>query len=147
VNLHLAGKILAEVRNAQTSTMHLVHPRPVQWDDLAKVFSRELKLPVVPYAEWVRRLEEAGNKSSQSPKPSIEALPAILLLDFFKGAVTSATSDASHTKGFMGTPNLSIDEALKASMTLSDAEVMGQLGEDDVCRWLEFWKSANHITQ
>jgi hypothetical protein len=127
--------------------MHLIHPRPAQWNDLTKVFARELGLPVVPFSEWVRRLEEAGNKASQSPKPSIEALPAFLLLDFFKGAVTSATSDASHTKGFMGTPDLSIDEALKASKTLSDAEVMGQLGEDDVCRWLEFWKRVNYIAQ
>jgi hypothetical protein len=36
--------------------VHLVHPRPISWDDLMSIIARELDLPLIPFEDWFKAL-------------------------------------------------------------------------------------------
>ncbi|KAF8889051.1 hypothetical protein BD779DRAFT_1469959 [Infundibulicybe gibba] len=63
IPLDLAAESLLECRDscAPDSTIHLLHPQRVQGHDIFQIFSDELKLPLRPYAEWVKVLEGYGS--------------------------------------------------------------------------------------
>lgn len=150
--MDLAAETLVELRNAQYSTVHLLHPRPVPCKNIFRVISQELKLPLQPYAEWVNLLEQAVtatdvNMAGRSAKLSteLERLPAGKILQLFKGGLKAEeeiAASSDETVEVMGIPKLAIDKALASSPALSKAT---GLGSSDVVRWLGYWRKIGFL--
>lgn len=146
--LHHAAAILVDYLKASplpdNHIVHLVHPRPVPWSQLAAVFSRELSVPVVPYSEWLAKLEDAANSVSQNgsqddSQREVEMMTnirALRLLPFFKDVGTNGKSGNS-----FGMQALDVKQAIAASATMADP-AFPQLDADDVRRWLAYWRSV-----
>ncbi|KAF4585088.1 putative PKS/NRPS-like protein biosynthetic cluster [Pleurotus pulmonarius] len=63
--------------------LHIVHPHPVQWNDIMKIISLKVGARLVPYSTWLGRLQESSNTSNEE---SENANPALRLLDFYQSA-------------------------------------------------------------
>ncbi|KAF9232883.1 hypothetical protein BU15DRAFT_80708 [Melanogaster broomeanus] len=76
--------------------VNLVHPRPVEWVSLMKPISSALyqknltsePLQLVPFDQWVTRLEKYAADASEA---TIRRVPAIKLLDFFRALAQQDT--------------------------------------------------------
>ncbi|TFY76506.1 hypothetical protein EWM64_g7507 [Hericium alpestre] len=142
VPAELAAAAVSEMRNSPFRTVHLVHPRPVTWSDVAKSWGKALNIPVIPYTEWLARLD----KSAESVSPftdtnDFRVNPALRLLDWYH----SAWSDtAVYTTEAMGFPKLLTDNAVKSSPSLAAKDVH-RIGERDVFQWVDYWKSVGFI--
>jgi hypothetical protein len=140
----IAAKALVEMRRSSAQIVHLAHPRPVSWSAVFETLSITLDIPLVSYTEWLARLEKSGQAlataSVEAEAKAIGNNPALLLIDFFRGA----SMDVDPSKEAMGQCILSLDQAKKASRTLRD-ENLRQLGVEDVNQWLGYWKSAGSL--
>lgn len=61
----------------------MVHPRPLPWNAIISAFNESLtnKLPVVPYAEWLVKLENAAVRPTEDDLDAIvSGFPICLLL-------------------------------------------------------------------
>lgn len=142
----ITAKVIIETRHSTALMTHLTHPRPVQWSSVFSVFSSALDLPMVPYSEWLYRLEQRNSElvgsSAEAEAAAYTEIPALKLMDFFIGA----------TRGDEGSKNveaislrlLSLDEAKKASITMRD-ENLQQVGQKDVHKWLDYWSSTDFL--
>jgi hypothetical protein len=139
IPLTSAARAIAEMRFSSVQFVHLAHPRPVPWSTVFDAFCSLLIVPIVPYSEWLSRLEESQAITTAPTEAPIEALqnnPALRLIGFFRSDVIGLAS----TKGI----SLSLDEAQKASETLS-VDKLAQLGIEDVKRWVDYWRSTGFI--
>ncbi|EPS94433.1 hypothetical protein FOMPIDRAFT_1038850 [Fomitopsis schrenkii] len=100
--------------------IHLIHPRPVPWSSLAVTTTQELDVALVPYNEWVLKLE-ALSASGQS---EVELL---------------RTDDNAQALNF---PSLSVTRATQLCPTLRETT---PLGANDVKRWLDYWRGIGFI--
>ena len=66
--------------------------------------------------------------------------PALKILDFF----TEALRAQGTTAEALGLPSLSVTEALKTAPSLGPHS-LSQLGEEDVTRWVEYWKRVDFL--
>ncbi|THU83583.1 hypothetical protein K435DRAFT_971493 [Dendrothele bispora CBS 962.96] len=48
------------------SFVHLIHPRPVRWSTLAQTIGSKLNVDVVPFATWLKKLEEVEKKDKNA---------------------------------------------------------------------------------
>ncbi|KAK0195634.1 putative polyketide synthase [Armillaria mellea] len=119
-------------------TFHVVHPHPVEWGAVLRLAASKMNVPVVAYKEWIRRLETDidGNVSSMQENP------ALRLLDFFRQGVSSSSSVATDSMGLL--VKVAMDRSLSVSSTLRDKNLR-RLGEDDVDRWIGFWKKEGFL--
>ena len=146
IPLDLAAKAVIDFRAAgatsSTTIAHLVHPRPTSWTLLAKAFATELSVPLVPFSEWLQKLEQSGkNKTNNHVEvEDMRRIPALRLLQFFR-SMSSKVGDSGTALGF---PRLSCENAVQLSSTLSKPAIH-QLGEKDVKKWLEYWRSVGFI--
>ncbi|KIM78762.1 hypothetical protein PILCRDRAFT_10982 [Piloderma croceum F 1598] len=132
-----AAKAIAEMRFASAQFVHLAHPRPVPWSTVFDAFCSLLTVPLVPYSEWLSRLEESGQSASaKAPMEALQSNPALRLIEFFR-------SDVMGLASAKGIP-LSLDEAQKASETLR-VDNLAQLGIEDIKRWIDYWRSTGFI--
>lgn len=142
----MTAKVIAETRHSTALVTHLTHPRPVQWSSVFSAFSSSLDLPIVPYSEWLHRLEkrtsELVGSSAEVEAAAYSEIPALKLMDFFIGAA-GGNKDAKHVVA-VGLQLLSLDEAKKASLTMRD-ENLQQVGQKDVQKWLEYWSSTSFL--
>ncbi len=138
--LHTAGAAISDLRDADSEVVHLSHTNPVSWTSIATTISKALDRPLVPYAEWLRRLEEsADNVSIQNAKDD----PALRLIDFFRSLqpLNDRTTPYSEVFGFS---SLSIETVTAVSKILEKESAI-PLGAADVQMWLSYWKSINYI--
>lgn len=142
---------LVDFRKAPESTrvVHLIHPRPVSWSSLAGVVSSMLSVPLVPYTDWLAKLEQAASSLSQSEDSGetqgdsidlLRDLRAVRLLSFFKAIKTNSLDGEA-----LGFPHIDITQAVAASTTLSDPE-LHQLDAGDVARWLGYWRKVGLLS-
>ncbi|KIJ40867.1 hypothetical protein M422DRAFT_780553 [Sphaerobolus stellatus SS14] len=140
VPLQVAAKALVELRRSSGIFANLVHPRPVPWGNVIGWISELLGVPIIPYSEWLRRLEA-------SPRTSESLLnnPALHLLDFYRVATPP--------KGFSGLDKREVFGIAKydTTKTVTDApslspEHLPQLIEEDVRRWIEYWKTKGVLS-
>ncbi|KAJ7233038.1 hypothetical protein C8J57DRAFT_1090832 [Mycena rebaudengoi] len=106
--------------------VHLIHPRPVSWATLGNVVARELAARLVPYSEWVSHVENMPKDKNSSR--------AARLLPFFRSLDRTSSGDA------FGFPKLDMRCAMEMSVSLRS--LSGQLGEEDVKRWIGYWRSV-----
>jgi len=149
IPLEIAAGAVVDFREASnpTHTVHLVHPRPVSWHSLATVVSAELNVPLVPFVDWLAKLEQTAQSLSQSAyergsqadpgTEMVRSLRALQLLPFFKVVGEKLVS----ARMAMGLPDLSVEQAVKGSPTLADPDIR-QLGSEDVKRWLAYWRKV-----
>ncbi|KDR70335.1 hypothetical protein GALMADRAFT_36789, partial [Galerina marginata CBS 339.88] len=144
VPVHIAAKSLIDFRtcdNQQSCTIvHLVHPRPTSWSSLARILASDLSIPLVPFVDWLTKLEQCGKidpgtTDNQPGVKLVRALPALRMLSFFRFALENA-GESGNALGF---PSLLFDEAVRLSTTLSDTP---PLGESDARMWLKYWRSV-----
>ena len=128
VPLEVAGSAIAEIRNTSSSIVHITHPKPVSWRYVFCRVSQTLGVPVVPFHDWLGRLEPLAATSKDK-----ETL-AVALLDNYR------TVNSSATKIF---PRTSNENALRESPTLAAAR---PLAEKDIDSWLSYWKSASLVS-
>ncbi|GBE89735.1 acetyl-CoA synthetase-like protein [Sparassis crispa] len=112
--------------------LNLVHPRPVPWDSLFAPAAARLSLPLVPYAEWLARLEAAAAAAKTAGKNSSsrevqQQDTAVTLLEFFRRG------------NFDGRIRLSTEKAQRCSATLAEFR---QLNKEDMLKTLEYWAKA-----
>jgi len=125
------------MRNSEHTTLHLAHTHPVPWSEIVAVLSRELSLPVAPVSEWLSRFEAAAEGEKA------ETVPAVKLLEFFRGVLEAETSGKGSEHGeIMGMPKLAMKRALEGSKTLRNG---ARLGEEDVCLWLKYWSQVGFL--
>ncbi|KAJ7045268.1 male sterility protein-domain-containing protein [Mycena alexandri] len=101
--------------------INLVHPRPVAWDVVISSMAGEL--PLIPFVNWVQQLQV---RSVGATVKDIENIPAIKLLGFFK-----TMSD--------GAANVEFSTA-KAQATSESMRLLKPLSEEDVQRWMNYWR-------
>jgi hypothetical protein len=109
----------------------LTHPKSVSWDFVFAYIARILGVPLVPYSQWFKHLE--SSESEQAVKQN----PALRLLEFYRSINTNAgLRDVLFRK-------VITDIAENASPALRDANA---LREDDVQKWLNYWKAVGVIS-
>lgn len=134
-----AGGVIVDILDAKEEVLHLAHPRPVPWNDVASAFAKTLNIPLVPYQKWLgaleRRFAETGSDPAEVEKAFAE-VPALRLIDFFRGAKEDPELEP------LGMCRLATEKAQAASKVLREAE---QIGSKDVEKWVAFWKKSGFL--
>jgi hypothetical protein len=145
IPLACAAQALVDIAVADGSQMpsvlHLAHPKPAPWTSLLEVISGELGVQLVPYADWLSALEKSVKDTSRSEVQHMRENPALRLLAFFNAAAKVDTGK-DHGREAMGLPLMDMSKAKEVSPRL---QKLGPLGQEDVRRWLGFWKAAGLI--
>lgn len=106
--------------DADERVLHLVSPRPVDWDIIFDSIANVLQVPVVPYPKWLDKLKSLASKVDSTHNHT----PVLSLVDFFGRGVFGDEITLETTK------------AEKASMSLAR---MKPLDEKDAQNWLTYW--------
>ncbi|EIW79977.1 acetyl-CoA synthetase-like protein [Coniophora puteana RWD-64-598 SS2] len=133
----LLVKLARSTYRPRSGIVHLIHPKPVPFSSLAAPFASALNVPMVPYKEWLSKLEalhdQASNSAETQSNSDVSNLRALRLVTFFQSlALDKAAGDA------MGFAKLDCTQ-LKASPVLADVG-HEPLGADSVQRWLDYWR-------
>ena len=123
----VAASAVLDMLGSDRPVLHLVHPKPVDWSLISTTASALLKVPSIPYVEWLSRLERA-HKDSMSDPDALEKNPALKLIDFFSGMKNSVV--------------LRTDQAVEVSSRLKAAKA---LKGDDVEKWVAYWQSLGFL--
>ena len=133
-----AAKAFAEMRYSPEPILHLVHPRPVYWRTLLEPIAQELGVPLVPYAEWLAKLEGSVEHGSAEEVEAMKANPALRLLPFYKAQAETMTAD----REAMGLVFISTEKAVRVSESLAK---LPQLDAERARMWLAAWKRSGFI--
>ena len=128
VPLEVVGSVVAEIRNASSNIVHIAHPKPVSWRYIFDKVSQTIDIPVVPFSDWLARLEALTTSSKGNDTK------AIALLE------TCRTVDPSAPK-FV--PRMASENALRESPTLA---ALQPLTDRDIDSWLSYLKSVSLIS-
>ncbi|KZT71132.1 ketoacyl-synt-domain-containing protein [Daedalea quercina L-15889] len=134
-----AAAALADLVDCPADVLHLCHPRPVTWREVFAHFALVLALPLVPYADWIVRLERGLSLEAAAPRGLEHGLR---LLEIFRSA-----ADADEpTPDVMGkiVPRVDITHALVHSAALREG-TLPQIGREDVRRWIEYWRREGFL--
>ena len=126
--MDVVAAALQEMATSGEPVLHLVAPRPVPWDTLFRPIAARLGLPLVPYADWLGRVERSAADARAQANGSGAHDSAHSLLEFFR-------NEGMHF-------SLSTDRAVRCSRALADAR---PLGPEDAERWLEFWGKVEYM--
>lgn len=102
--------------------------------------SQALKVPLVPYNEWLARLEASipqDNSRAEVEKAAVTN-PALRLMDMWRGF---AKEDVDEARDAMAVVQLDTTLAVKVSPALQ-ADRLKPLGERDALSWLTYWWRA-----
>ncbi|KAH8116797.1 hypothetical protein DFH11DRAFT_1687657 [Phellopilus nigrolimitatus] len=136
-----AAQAIVEMRGSPAQVLHLTHPNPVAWDTIFEPASKELGVALVPYPDWLARLEKSyANLSAEEAVETSRNNPALRIVDFFR----SANLAASGTEEAMGLKRLSLDEAQRVSQTMRDTR-KSPLTAEDVRKWVKYWKKIGFL--
>ncbi|EJD40548.1 acetyl-CoA synthetase-like protein [Auricularia subglabra TFB-10046 SS5] len=128
LRLDEAAASLIEMRDA-SGVLHLVHPRPIPWANVLEVFSKSTRVSLVPWTDWLARLEAVGNKGVDAARD----VPALRLHEFWRSLGEGGLSGMSRME------HASTDQAEAVSPTMRN---MAPLCAADVEKWLAYWKAA-----
>ena len=121
------------MRNSSAPVLHLAHPRPVPASTIFSIFSEKLSLPLIPFSEWVGKLEQSDVDFKQGQEADIAAQnPALRMLDFFRSGIGAPNCEA------FGAPRMDLSQALKTAASLHEDQ-LAQLGLEDALAWMSSW--------
>ncbi|KAI0917633.1 Type I Iterative Polyketide synthase (PKS) [Taiwanofungus camphoratus] len=135
---------LADMLDSAQLVLHIRHPRPVPWAAVMGHLAAALRVSIVPYAEWVTRLERSLGAADTGTAKYVER--GTRLLQWFRMAVDGGAVHRAAKEDNGLTHVLSVDEACRASRTLGDGH-LPQLGQRDVETWLAYWRSVGHLPE
>ena len=115
----------------------MTHPRPTPWDTIFTSLSQILNVPLVSFAEWMKRVVAHG-QSQQDPRQAAHDVPALRLLEFFKGFGSAGFAKICSFE------DLGTTLAEQVSPTLRQMDV---LGEKDVKNLVDYWRRAGVLPQ
>ncbi|KAF8132584.1 hypothetical protein EV363DRAFT_1583468 [Boletus edulis] len=132
--VHTAAQAIVEMRNAQSTYLHVTHPLPVSTLVLLRTISDHLHLPLVSLAEWTAKLETHVH-TAPLPASSLKLEdPALTLLRHLR----THAHEPTRIFGF-DHARIASDKAWHASPTLQGGA--RALGHEDVGRWLQHWQA------
>ncbi|PCH36968.1 hypothetical protein WOLCODRAFT_28871 [Wolfiporia cocos MD-104 SS10] len=147
----IAASAILDFRHASndTHTVHLVHPRPAPWRTIALAIATEFAVPLVPFSEWLARLEDTAKSArnaeqegaSQAARGNARRIRALRLIPFFRSQAIKAKSG----RMALGWQEVEVERAVKASPTLADP-ALRQLNAVDVKRWIAYWRKVGLLT-
>ncbi|KJR88497.1 NRPS-like enzyme [Sporothrix schenckii 1099-18] len=113
-----------------TGVYNLVNPAVGQWDDLVAVMQKAWPgIQVVAFDEWLTALQAAG-QSQTTGEPDFEALPALKIMDFYRGLAGEAALPAGSRVAY------------ETGRGTSNSATMAGLGPIDgaaMATWLKQW--------
>ncbi len=132
IPLDIAAGALIDFSRAKSTvgTVHLVHPKAQSSKAIFTIIGQELNLPLVPYAEWVRKLEAC--------LASVQDVPALKLLDFFKAGLDVQLEG----REAIGIPEMSCEGAIRCSTRLQRVQ---PIQSPEVISWLDYWAQIGFI--
>jgi len=128
---------------------NVVHPRPITADEVFSAIRDEIApgLPIVPLTDWLDRISQASAK--QTSEQLLETIPALKLLDFFRGMTRSGEDDIAIQTAHPydcevgGLPRFRTVEAEGVSPVLRS---LTPLGREDVKAWVAYWREQRFIS-
>ncbi|KAF8581951.1 hypothetical protein K439DRAFT_1662052 [Ramaria rubella] len=137
--LHVAASALIELRHTSSQFVHLVHPRPVPWTTVIQHVADALHVPVIPYDEWLRRLE-----ASPRTNDALHRNPALHLIDFYRVSSTPKDAARVESREAMGLAMYETKISAREAPSLAPAH-LPQLGKSDVNQWIGYWRSKSAL--
>ena len=111
------------------------------WHDIATHIARALGARLVPYAEWLHRLERVAAAQVQlEGYGSRTKTQAMGLMPFFHGLNRTMSTGTRA----LGLPDWDGPRGIAVSPALAHPDVR-QLGAEDVKRWIEYWRRTGFI--
>ncbi|GJJ09060.1 putative secondary metabolism biosyntheticenzyme [Clathrus columnatus] len=139
IPVHIAASAMLDLRHASTRFAHLVHPKPIQFNELVQIISEDLKLSTIPYNEWVNRLEDYYRQNHETAHSN----PAFHLLDFFKISIQPENFKVANQEfEAMGWAIFETTKTVEASPSLRASP---KLDRRDVEQWLSYWRQKQVI--
>ena len=121
---------IVEMRNSDVLVADLIHPNPISWNTVFNRFSELLQVPLVPYSEWLAKLEE------QLTVPDSN-LHALRLLNMYRNIKLEWGFETEATLA-----NVANENSAKGSKSLGNA---AKLTIEDADRWMNYWKSTGTV--
>ena len=121
VPVDVVASALLEMTGCDEPVLHIVSPRPVRWDTVVRPIAARLGLRLVPYAEWLTRVEESAANAHEHDA-------AHNLLAFFRDEGMRLA--------------VSTEKAVRCSTALAS---MRPLRAEDGEKWVEFWRSIGFL--
>lgn len=140
IPLDAAAKAIADAAfysEPAPKVLHLVHPRPVQWSDIFNVLSALTGARLIPYSQWVTRLERLLVDGGANMAGEVSH--ALRLLDFFhdrQEKLKTAPTNKLLGDAYDGLlfPRVDMTEMLRVSPSLREVR---PLDASDVETWLD----------
>lgn len=98
--------------------------------------SKTLNVPLIPYQDWLTRLEESAGNSGNIMGD--DSNPALRLLQYFRDLEVGNNA----SKEALGLPKLSVVEGTRASASLRAAEPLTTM---NVASWINSWERAGFL--
>lgn len=136
-----SARAIAEMVGSDVSPLHLLHPRPVSWASIMEPLAKVLGLGIVPFEEWVNRLEKSGEDLTADKEVEVmRQNPALKII----GTFIRAKLAPPMCREAMGIPHLDSTQAQRVSSSLAP-ERLPELTVSDALRWVEYWKSIGFL--
>ncbi|OBZ65511.1 L-aminoadipate-semialdehyde dehydrogenase large subunit [Grifola frondosa] len=135
-----AAAALVDMLDSPRPIVHLRHPRPVPWSTMMQHFASSLRVPLVPYAQWIARLEEGWADARARDRRYLEH--AVRLQDFFRSARAGAGAPGLENNGL--SVLMAMDAGVGVSETLRDP-ALPLLGAAEVEKWMGYWREIGFL--
>ncbi|KAF7985842.1 hypothetical protein HWV62_526 [Athelia sp. TMB] len=136
---------IALSNQAPTIALNIVHPKPSRWSDLVRSVADALHhmgitkeaVPLIPFREWLGLLEK---RSAGADAVDMAEIPAIKLLDFFRGMASAdeRVRQLGCNEMEVGLATLCTLKSQAASKAMADVK---PLGAGDAQLWVKYWVS------
>ncbi|KAJ7865579.1 hypothetical protein B0H14DRAFT_2347885, partial [Mycena olivaceomarginata] len=139
--INFAAKVIIEMLDSEVKVLNLCHPRPVAWNEIMKPIAAQLRIPLIPFSEWVSALE-GQISGGHLTREQAESIPAIRLFNFFSTG-KSPDKDLTESNGLQ--PRVSLAEATAASPTLRNPDMVPRLDGEETRKWVQYWRDIGFI--
>jgi len=143
------SKIILDVALAKEPppiALNLVHPRPVQWNDvmlpIAEAITRKQNLDtlrVVSFQEWFSLVEKHAKSTSED---DLKHIPAIKLREFFRAIAAADLAIGHNDHADVESGGLSKFATLKAQSVSPTMRELIPIGARDAELWVSYWSSV-----
>jgi len=153
VPMHSVAQTILDIAFSEqpaSPALNIVHPRPVAWNSVIGSIDEALvqegviasKLPVVDFATWFSQLELHSRNASED---ALREIPAIKLLDFFRGIVQmdqAIRAQRVENIEIGGLASFSTNKIQSISQTMKDLPPINQA---DASLWVKYWKDMRFL--
>lgn len=143
IPIDIAARAVCEMRNSSHRVLHLAHPNPAAWTAIFSAASDELRIPLVPYSEWFKKLSQTAEGLNTASSVSLmERSPALRILDFFQAS--NVFGNGSEGREAMGLRRLDLSLAISSSPSIKKENIPSLAGEN-ARSWISYWKSIGFL--